>query len=29
MPHYGTVKEARFADASEDIRGSHLYGLKN
>ncbi len=27
MSHYGTLKETRFADASEDIRGSHLYGL--
>ena len=29
MAHYGTLKDARFADASEDIRGSHLYGLND
>jgi sporulation protein YlmC with PRC-barrel domain len=29
MSHYGTLKETRFADASEDIRGSHLYGLND
>ena len=29
MSHYGTLKETRFADASADIRGSHLYGLND
>lgn len=29
MSHYGTLKETRFADASEDIRGSHFYGLND
>jgi|ERR1035441_492990 hypothetical protein len=29
MSHYGTLKETRFANASEDIRGSHLYGLND
>src|ERR1700686_1284968 len=27
MAHYGTLKDARVADAADDIRGSHLYGL--
>lgn len=29
MAHYGTLNDMRFADASEDIRGSHLYGLND
>jgi sporulation protein YlmC with PRC-barrel domain len=29
MSHYGTLKETRFENASEDIRGSHLYGLND
>ena len=29
MAHYGTLKEARVADAADDIRGSHLYGLND
>jgi hypothetical protein len=29
MSHYGTLKETRFADASDDIRGSQLYGLND
>ncbi|PYX51219.1 MAG: hypothetical protein DMG79_03630 [Acidobacteria bacterium] len=29
MAHYGTLKDARIADASEDIRGSHLYGTND
>ena len=29
MSHYGTLKETRLADASEDIRGSQLYGLND
>ncbi|HXP43560.1 MAG TPA: PRC-barrel domain-containing protein [Candidatus Acidoferrales bacterium] len=27
MAHYGTLRDTQFADATEDIRGSHLYGL--
>jgi hypothetical protein len=27
MAHYGTLKDASVADAADDIRGSHLYGL--
>jgi hypothetical protein len=26
MAHYGILRETRFAEASEDIRGAHLYG---
>ena len=29
MPHYGTLKDARFADAADDIRGSHLHRLND
>ncbi len=29
MAHYGTLQDARFIEASEDIRGSHLYGLND
>jgi len=29
MAHYGTLKDVRFADAADDIRGSHLYGLND
>lgn len=29
MAHYGTLKDIRFADAADDIRGSHLYGLND
>lgn len=29
MAHYGTLKDFRVADAAEDIRGSHLYGLED
>jgi sporulation protein YlmC with PRC-barrel domain len=29
MAHYGTLKDARVADAADDIRGSHLYGLND
>jgi hypothetical protein len=29
MTHYGTLKDARIADGSDDIRGSHLYGLND
>lgn len=29
MAHYGTLRDMRFADASEDIRGSQLYGLND
>ena len=29
MAHYGTLRDLRFADASEDIRGSQLYGLND
>ena len=27
MAHYGILRDTQFADATEDIRGSHLYGL--
>lgn len=29
MAHYGTLKDIRVADAADDIRGSHLYGLND
>ncbi len=29
MAHYGILRETRFAEASEDIRGAHLYGLND
>src|ERR1700735_1898358 len=29
MTHFGTLKDARIADGSDDIRGSHLYGLND
>ncbi len=29
MAHYGTLKDVRFANAAEDIRGAHLYGLND
>ena len=29
MAHYGTLRDLRFADASEDIRGASLYGLND
>jgi sporulation protein YlmC with PRC-barrel domain len=29
MAHYGTLKDTRVADAADDIRGSHLYGLND
>jgi sporulation protein YlmC with PRC-barrel domain len=29
MAHYGTLKDVRVADAADDIRGSHLYGLND
>ncbi len=29
MAHYGILREARFVEASEDIRGAHLYGLND
>jgi hypothetical protein len=29
MAHYGILKDARVADAADDIRGSHLYGLND
>jgi sporulation protein YlmC with PRC-barrel domain len=29
MAHYGTLKDASVADAADDIRGSHLYGLND
>lgn len=29
MAHYGILRDARIADATEDIRGSHLYGLND
>ncbi len=29
MAHYGTLKDLRVADAADDIRGSHLYGLND
>ena len=29
MAHYGTLKDTRLADAADDIRGSHLYGLND
>lgn len=29
MAHYGTLGDTRFAEASDDIRGSHLYGLND
>lgn len=29
MAHYGTLKDARLANAADDIRGSHLYGLND
>jgi sporulation protein YlmC with PRC-barrel domain len=27
VAHYGILRDTQFADAAEDIRGSHLYGL--
>lgn len=29
MAHYGTLRDIRIADAADDIRGSHLYGLND
>jgi len=29
MSHYGTLRDYRFPESSEDIRGSHLYGLND
>jgi sporulation protein YlmC with PRC-barrel domain len=29
MAHYGTLKDTAIGEASEDIRGSHLYGLND
>jgi len=29
MAHYGILRETRFTDATEDIRGSHLYGVND
>ena len=29
MAHYGILRETRFTEAAEDIRGSHLYGLND
>jgi len=29
MAHYGTLRDYRFTNAAEDIRGSKLYGLKD
>src|ERR1041385_8924897 len=29
VAHYGMLRDTRFAEASEDIRGSHLYGLND
>jgi len=29
MAHYGTLKHVRVAEAADDIRGSHLYGLND
>jgi sporulation protein YlmC with PRC-barrel domain len=29
MAHYGILRETRFTDAAEDIRGSHLYGVND
>ena len=29
MAHYGTLKDVRVAEAADDIRGSHLYGLND
>src|ERR1700693_4139495 len=29
MTHYGTLKDARIANGSDDLRGSHLYGLND
>ncbi len=29
MAHYGMLKETRIGDATEDIRGSHLYGFND
>ena len=29
MAHYGTLKDILVADAADDIRGSHLYGLND
>lgn len=29
MAHYGTLKDARIGETTEDIRGSHLYGLND
>ncbi|HEX4783163.1 MAG TPA: PRC-barrel domain-containing protein [Candidatus Sulfotelmatobacter sp.] len=29
MAHYGTLKDISVADAADDIRGSHLYGLND
>jgi len=29
MAHYGTLKDSPVAEASEDIRGSHVYGLND
>ena len=28
MAHYGMLREYRFTDTADDIRGSKLYGLK-
>ena len=29
MAHYGTLRDTSFAEAGEDIRGSHLYGIND
>lgn len=29
MAHYGTLRDATISEASDDIRGSHLYGLND
>ena len=29
MAHYGTLRDFRVADAADDIRGAHLYGLND
>lgn len=29
MAHYGTLRDTLVSDASEDVRGSHLYGLND
>jgi hypothetical protein len=29
MAHYGTLKDAPVAEAGEDVRGSHLYGVND